>query len=191
MKLFRYFSYFIYFKAYNHFFTEFRFKVSSHILWMASKYFKRVLEDSDFFQPSHQLSATKAIHLTNGEDHVALLLLLECLHQTDKNIPTELNIDTLTELAYLVETYKLWSSLYTISGTWLKQNIELSFYLLGLRDCDFAKLIYCSWVFRYPKYFYKITSKLIWETSDLIEVEKYIWCFPKDIGLDSKFLAAY
>ncbi|KAL9105776.1 MAG: hypothetical protein Q9187_008658, partial [Circinaria calcarea] len=134
-------------------YSETRLRVSSKHLILASPVFKAMLARN--FKESATLRSTGTLELQlPDDDPAALLVLLDIIHGDTPQVPREVDLPMLTQLAVLVDKYQLYKVVGVYSEFWidsLKGKIPQSF------TQDLVPWISIFYVFARPTEFKVVT----------------------------------
>lgn len=130
--------------------------MSSKHLTLASPVFKALLRGS-FAESSDLQSDLSPEILLHDDDPAAFWLLLYIIHGRPKQVPNKIGLETLTQIALLVDKYELHEVSEVITDGWIEQIQEED-----VPDCEHdigkvAQLLCVAWVFRNPMMFSKMT----------------------------------
>lgn len=96
-----------------------RFKVSSRHLALSSPVFQHMIEGGLTNNRQHQPPSLTEVPLCN-DDPEALLILLQAIHSQFKQVPREVDLETLTQIAILVDKYECLEVTEFLVEHWLR-----------------------------------------------------------------------
>lgn len=122
---------------------------SSKHLMLASSVFKTMLSQN--FMESSVLRSVGTLRLPLPDDNPdALLILLYIIHGQTKETPFAVDLYVLTQIAILVDKYRLYMAVGILSRIWIGNlSVETS----KSSTEDMRRWILISWVFQYPNEF--------------------------------------
>ena len=157
--------------------------MSSKHLTLASPIFKTILQPK--FKEGLQLHSHGYTELPLPDDNpAALLILLNLIHGQFRKVPRKIDLWMLTELAVLVDKYKLLETAEMLLDYWLQ---HLKYTIPLVLNNDLLPWIYILRVFRKPDIFEKVTRVAQLESEGLLEVSE--WPIPEYIlSMDSSYI---
>ncbi|KAF1975935.1 hypothetical protein BU23DRAFT_551947 [Bimuria novae-zelandiae CBS 107.79] len=146
---------------------DFFYYVSSHILSLASPWFRRSLTNEQWTE-SERDEKDGLFHITvEGWDSDTLLLLLNILHLQNRKVPRRISLERLAKFALLVDYYECAEAVEVFSQMWVtylaKATPTPSTYC---RDLIFW--IWVSWVFNQTYEFKNATRTAVKQCSEPI-----------------------
>ncbi|MCJ1462277.1 hypothetical protein MMC07_000877 [Pseudocyphellaria aurata] len=132
-----------------------RLQCSSKHLTLASSVFKAML--SGKFKESIVLRSVGTLELPlPDDDPAALLILLNIIHGRTKEIPRQVDLHMLTQIAILVDKYRLQMVVGMASPNWM---VRLKEEIVSSSMEALPRWILISWVFQYPTEFKLATER--------------------------------
>lgn len=145
---------------------EIRVQCSSKHLTLASSVFTAMLSPN--FKESATLRSVGTLNLPlPDDDPEALLILLNIIHGQTKEIPLAVNLYMLTQIAILVDKYRLQMVVGILSRFWIS-TLKLNMPQVWTED-DLRRWIFISWVFQSPAEFKFATKKAEMESESRID----------------------
>ena len=140
--------------------------VSSRHMILASAVFKAMLS-RDFNEGiTLEKQGKLEIHLPD-DDPAALLIVLNVIHGHIRNVPRQIDLQTLTKIAVLVDKYEFHESIEWFSDVWI-DHLKVD-----LPTTDIANItawLCIAWVFKKPLEFYKMAYNALWESQDKFDL---------------------
>jgi BTB/POZ domain len=144
---------------------EVRFRVSSRHMALASPVFRVMLQQE--FKEATILRSTGKVEVTLAEDCAeAFLILLNIIHGYTRRVPHKIDLNTLTQIAIIVDKYSCLEVVELFSEMWLE---ELKNTLPGSFTETLLPWLCITWVFRKPDEFKHVTRIAQRESSGCIE----------------------
>lgn len=132
---------------------EIRVRCSSKHLTLASSSFKAMLSRN--FKESAVLRSTGTLNLPLPDDHAAaLLILLDIIHGQTNRIPLEIDLSMLTQIAIVVDKYRLQMVVRILSRIWI-DRLEAKVPRSWMEDS--RRWMFISLVFQRPVVFKSVT----------------------------------
>jgi hypothetical protein len=136
-------------------------RVSSKHLTLASPVFKRMF--SGPWKESQSLAAKECVEIeTECWDIHAMLILMNIIHGRGRNVPRQVTLKTLSEIAALVDYYECHEVVDMMSGVWVNGFLLQMPAAFGT---DIILWIFISWVFQQP-YQFTLATKIATEQSN-------------------------
>ncbi|KAF3893146.1 BTB domain-containing protein [Trichophyton interdigitale] len=144
-------------KASSHGEEEISIRVSSRHLILASSVFRAMLEHR--FGESQTLHTVGSVEIPLPEDDPdAFLILLKIIHGHLRQVPLQVDLQTLTQLAILVDKYELHERIEVFTGFWFGNLIST------IPNCytdDIPSWTCVCWVFNKPEEFKRVTRLIL------------------------------
>ncbi|KAH7016091.1 uncharacterized protein B0I36DRAFT_42445 [Microdochium trichocladiopsis] len=147
---------------------EYRFRVSSRCLSAASPIWSRT-----FNGPRRQLPRNEGARLEVEQhkwDATAVLILLSILHARSENIPQQVTLDMLTQIAVLVDYYKCHEATNSVASAWinaLEQDPATRPPVYHGRES--VMWLFVAWVFARPETFTDLAALAIYMSEGPME----------------------
>jgi hypothetical protein len=141
---------------------EVRLRVSSHKLISSSRYFKAMLEGSGFREAQElKEHGFVEIDLPGAEDEPkAMMIILGILYGESANVPSEIDLLLLNEIAVLADKYEWHTLAEPWATTWFNSLMDYR----GLPDGTAAEALtwlWIAWVFGIEEHFETISGNII------------------------------
>ncbi|RDW61716.1 uncharacterized protein DSM5745_10388 [Aspergillus mulundensis] len=142
-----------------------RIRTSSKHLSFSCPYFSRMFNGG--FKEASELESQGSVVIT-VEDWEALpfLLLLMVIHGKSRMIPRKVDMETLVDIAILVDFYECYEVVGVISDMWINDLLES--HPLAYND-DVHSWLFISWVFARKEIFSKITQIMQVSSTEAID----------------------
>ncbi|KFY30484.1 hypothetical protein V493_01874 [Pseudogymnoascus sp. VKM F-4281 (FW-2241)] len=141
-------------------------RVSSKHLILASAMFRTMLS-SDKFVEGQRLRSDGNLVMRLSDDSEALIILMNTIHGITKSIPRKVTLETLTELAILINYYQLHEVVGLASEMWIADLKQKSFPTCYVPEV--INWLFISWVFLMRDEFARLTRILELESDDRLE----------------------
>ncbi|OBS23115.1 hypothetical protein FPOA_03674 [Fusarium poae] len=156
---------------------EIMFRVSAKHLRLASPFFDKMLKGG--FQEAKPNNEGLLEFRAQDWNVRALLILLDIIHGHHRQVPKELDLDTIAHIALLVDYYDCLEIVDVFSDHWLTNLAEWEIYEWSEvhRNSAFhfdkaeVLMLFSAWIFRKQKEFKNLVMSAIYETSGPIETE--------------------
>jgi len=125
---------------------EIRMLVSSKIMMLVSPVFKAMLQHSNFKEGVELSKGGVEVPLPD-DDPVAWKILLGIMHHDPKQVPREVDLKTMTNIAILVDKYQLSNLLHFHAERWIEHLTRSDPGLPTDLDVDLVPWLCISWVF--------------------------------------------
>lgn len=134
-----------------------RLRASSKHLTLASPVFRRMFTGD--WRESRNLAAGERAEI-KGENWVveqvdAMLILMNIIHGHGRKVPRDITLDTLAEIAVLVDYYECYEAVDVMTEIWIDKLLKSMPSTYGK---DIISWIFISWVFQRPSSFTSATS---------------------------------
>jgi hypothetical protein len=165
---------------------EIHYHVSSRHLMLASPIFKRAL-DKDGFEESVRNEKDGLFHIDASDwDAEAFLIVMRIIHGRNRQVPKEIALEMLAEIAVLEDYYLFGESLEVFKDLWLQKIKEIDVPNTYCRDL--VLWIWVTWVFDVEEHFKKATMLAM--THSTCDIPTFGLPIPtKVIGMPSVLLA--
>ncbi|KAM3066357.1 hypothetical protein ACMFMG_003134 [Clarireedia jacksonii] len=142
--------------------------VSSKHMMLVSAVFKAMLQNGNFREGAALRFNGKAEVPLPEDDPDALKILVDIIHSRHKHVPKKIDLDLLTNVAILVDKYRLHEAVELYSDIWIKGL--LSTVPKSIQGGDAVLQWLCiSWIFELEEEFAKMSRVLMAEGCDSAE----------------------
>ena len=132
---------------------EIRFLVSSKHMILVSPVFSAMLQHSNFKEGVELSKGPTEVPLPDDEP-TSWKIILDVIHHNTRSVPQKINLQTMTNIAVLVDKYQLGDLLWLHAGIWVN---DLKNTLPNLLTADWISWLCISWVFKLEKEFKHLT----------------------------------
>ena len=152
--------------------------------------FKAML-GSNTFAEGNTLRSQGNLTMQLPDDPEALIILMYIVHGITRKVPRNVPLNTLTELAKLVDYYCLHEAVELFSDTWVANLKEKAF--PKSYNPEVVSWLFISWVFHKGDAFERMTQAMICECDDksLNDIEHENIPIPPSISCTSQNIAGW
>ncbi|RAL60358.1 hypothetical protein DID88_000134 [Monilinia fructigena] len=140
---------------------EVKFLVSSKHMMLVSPVFRAMFRHKNGFKDGEELHAAGIVNVPLPDDNPdAFLMLLNIIHCQDAKIPLAINLQSLCDLAVLVDKYRMHGAVRIVSNIWIDALMEQS---NAYKVDDYGVLLWLciAWVFNLKNSFRYFTRLLM------------------------------